>query len=375
MRYQRALWWLSLDNALPQNPELTDADYRQRFFADPGLVHFYQCDYVRTFLQANNAACYHALSDYTDPEFVHRSHIASDNPPIGARANRICFFPNKGAELAAQFIEQREASRHTLDFVPIRGMTKPQVRKTLFGARIYLDFGGHPGKDRVPREAAVAGAVVLLHAAGAARHFTDHPLAAEYLFTDEDVASGRLREKVDAVLDAPETHFAAQRFYRDGHPARAGTVRPRGALVLLHRRVTMSARILVVGAGFAGAVHARELAEAGFEVDVIDRRSHIAGNAYDEVAESGVRIHRYGPHLFHTNNEKVVRWLSRFAAFVPYEHRVQALLGDGCCVPLPINIDTINRVFGVRPRDRAGCAQLPAQPGAAIRRRRMPLRI
>lgn len=215
VRYQRALWWLSLDNALPQNRELIDADYRERFFADPGLTHFYQCDYVRTFLQVNKAACYHALSDYTDPEFVHRSQIASENPPIGGRANRICFFPNKGAELAAQFIEQREASRHAIEFVPVRGMTKPQVRETLFGARIYLDFGSHPGKDRVPREAAVAGAVVLLHAAGAAKHFLDHPLAAEYLFTDEDVASGRLREKVDTVLDAPETHFAAQRFYRD----------------------------------------------------------------------------------------------------------------------------------------------------------------
>lgn len=107
-------------------------------------------------------------------------------------------------------------------------------------------------------------------------------------------------------------------------------------------------RILVVGAGFAGALHARELAEAGFDVDVIDRRPHLGGNAYDEVSDTGVRVHCYGPHLFHTNNETVVRWLRRFAEFVPYEHRVQALLADGRCVPLPINRDTINAVFGVR---------------------------
>ena len=72
------------------------------------------------------------------------------------------------------------------------------------------------------------------------------------------------------------------------------------------------ARILVVGAGFAGAVHARVLAEAGFDVEVIDRRSHIGGNAFDEIDENGVRVHRYGPHLFHTNNERVVDWLARF---------------------------------------------------------------
>jgi UDP-galactopyranose mutase len=104
--------------------------------------------------------------------------------------------------------------------------------------------------------------------------------------------------------------------------------------------------ILVVGAGFAGAVHARVLAEHGFHVDVIDRRPHIGGNAYDETVSGGVRVHRYGPHLFHTNMESVVAWLARFGAFVPYEHRVQALLGADRYVPMPINRTTINRVFG-----------------------------
>ncbi len=112
-------------------------------------------------------------------------------------------------------------------------------------------------------------------------------------------------------------------------------------------------RILVVGAGFAGAVHARELAEAGFEVDVLDQRRHVGGNAYDEVCATGQRVHRYGPHLFHTNNARVVRWLQRFGAFVPYQHRVQARLGDGRRVPLPVNRTTINAVFGVRLADEA----------------------
>ena len=110
----------------------------------------------------------------------------------------------------------------------------------------------------------------------------------------------------------------------------------------------MARPILVVGAGFAGATYARELAENGFHVDVIDRRQHIAGNAYDETTATGVRIHRYGPHLFHTSNERVVEWLTSFGAFVPYEHRVQAELADGRCVPLPVNRRTIEAVFGVR---------------------------
>ena len=107
--------------------------------------------------------------------------------------------------------------------------------------------------------------------------------------------------------------------------------------------------ILVVGAGFAGATYARELAERGWHVDVIDRRPHIAGNAYDEVDHTGVCRHVYGPHLFHTNNARVVAWLRRFTTFVPYDHRVSALVcATGEFVPFPINRTTINAVFGVR---------------------------
>lgn len=106
-------------------------------------------------------------------------------------------------------------------------------------------------------------------------------------------------------------------------------------------------RILVVGAGLAGATHARELAEAGLEVRVIDRRPHIGGNCFDYVHDCGVRVHMYGPHLFHTSSMRVVDWLSRFTEWLPYEHRVVARLPDGRFAPMPVNLDTINAVFGL----------------------------
>ncbi|HEX2941883.1 MAG TPA: UDP-galactopyranose mutase [Rhodopila sp.] len=106
------------------------------------------------------------------------------------------------------------------------------------------------------------------------------------------------------------------------------------------------AAILVVGAGFAGAVYARTLAEAGHTVHVIDQRNHIGGNAFDFVDANGIRVHRYGPHLFHTNNKDVFAWLQRFGQWTPYRHRVRAILPDGRLVPLPVNLDTINLVFG-----------------------------
>ncbi|VUD56657.1 UDP-galactopyranose mutase [Thalassocella blandensis] len=104
-------------------------------------------------------------------------------------------------------------------------------------------------------------------------------------------------------------------------------------------------RCLVVGAGFSGAVIARELAEANVHVTLIEKRDHIAGNAYDEVnQETGIRYHKYGPHIFHTNNEKVFVWLSKFTDWINYEHKVKAILDSGETVVIPPNLETIERL-------------------------------
>jgi UDP-galactopyranose mutase len=112
--------------------------------------------------------------------------------------------------------------------------------------------------------------------------------------------------------------------------------------------------VLVVGAGFAGSVCARELAEAGFHVIVIDRRAHVGGNCFDERDQHGYVVHRYGPHFFHTNADRVFSWLSRFTRWHRYEHRVLAEV-DGRLLPFPINRTTINRLYGL-DLDEAGVA-------------------
>ena len=104
---------------------------------------------------------------------------------------------------------------------------------------------------------------------------------------------------------------------------------------------------LIVGAGFAGSVLAERLAADGGErVLVVDRRPHVAGNAYDEYTADGLLIHRYGPHIFHTNSSRVWDYLSQFTTWRPYEHRVKASV-DGQLVPIPINLDTINTLYGL----------------------------
>src|SRR3954462_13344132 len=102
---------------------------------------------------------------------------------------------------------------------------------------------------------------------------------------------------------------------------------------------------LIVGAGFAGSVLAERLARgSGKSVLLCDRRNHIGGNAYDEYDDAGILIHKYGPHIFHTNSKDIFDYLSRFTAWRDYEHRVLAKV-DGQLVPVPINLDTINRLY------------------------------
>lgn len=101
---------------------------------------------------------------------------------------------------------------------------------------------------------------------------------------------------------------------------------------------------LIAGCGLSGAVIARLLADIGEKVLVIDRKNHIAGNIYDYKDENGIYIHKYGSHIFHTNNEKVWKFLNRFTSFNTYMHKVVALI-DGIETTIPFNINTLYDVF------------------------------
>jgi UDP-galactopyranose mutase len=104
---------------------------------------------------------------------------------------------------------------------------------------------------------------------------------------------------------------------------------------------------LIVGAGFAGSVLAERLAtQANKKVLIIDKRDHIAGNAYDYYNNDGILIHKYGPHIFHTNSKEVFEYLGQFTEWRPYEHRVLGSV-EGQLVPIPINLNTINQLYGL----------------------------
>ena len=118
---------------------------------------------------------------------------------------------------------------------------------------------------------------------------------------------------------------------------------------------------LIVGCGFAGSVLAERLAsQHGARILMIDKRDHVGGNAFDEKDAAGILIHRYGPHIFHTNSDEVFDHLSQFTKWRPYEHRVLATVRDQL-VPIPINRTTLNALFGADLKSDAEATQFLAE--------------
>jgi len=101
---------------------------------------------------------------------------------------------------------------------------------------------------------------------------------------------------------------------------------------------------IIIGAGFCGSVVARQLAEAGKKVLILERRNHIAGNMYDEVDSNGILVHRYGPHVFHTNNEKVFNFVTGYGKWIEYRHRCAVEI-EGIVTPSPANFKTIDLLY------------------------------
>lgn len=113
--------------------------------------------------------------------------------------------------------------------------------------------------------------------------------------------------------------------------------------IIKFQGVKMKKEVFIVGAGFSGATCARILAENGYQVTVIDKNNHIGGNAYDEW-QDGILIHKYGPHIFHTNDKEVFDFLSRFCEWFTYEHRVLAQL-ENAIVSVPFNLESLHKCF------------------------------
>jgi hypothetical protein len=211
-RARRCLWWLSVDNYLSAAAKRRrSAVHRLRALvqgsepsiADAGLVHMVQSAYADDFVRRNGAQIVLPVSDYINPKL-----LAETNP--SQRKNIILFNPKKGMA----FTRKLMAAYPEFVFMPLQGLDHAGMRAVLGSAKLYIDFGHHPGKDRMPREAARAGCCILTSLSGSARYHEDMPIPDDYKFdaSEKEIpAIGRMIDSIFSDFPAHSGRFASYR--------------------------------------------------------------------------------------------------------------------------------------------------------------------
>ena len=318
------------------------------------------------------------------PSSVDTDHFAAARSPRADPADqahiprpRLGFYGVVDERFDTELIAAVAASRPDWQFVVVGPVVK--IDPETLPRRANIHYLGQKSYDELPAYLAGWDAALLPFARNEATRFISPTKTQEYLAGGKPVVSTSIRDVVRSygdeglvwIADEPEAFVTAAETamvddaverlrHVDGFLTESSwdytwadmreLVERAARLRAARRRPLVVARSfewLVVGAGFAGSVLAERLAsQRGQRVLVCDRRPHIAGNAYDEYDAAGVLVHRYGPHIFHTNSSHVFEYLSQFTDWRRYEHRVLASV-DGQLVPMPINLDTINRLYGL----------------------------
>lgn len=346
------------------------------------------------------------------PSSVDQAHFRQARAPLAAPADQAAIpAPRLGyvgvidERLDLDLLAAAAKARPDWSFVMIGPVVKVDPARLPRAANIH--WLGPRDYDALPAYLAGWNAALMPFALNAATRFISPTKTPEYLAAGRPVVSTPVRDVVRAYGDLAGVRIASgpEEFVAACAAALADARRPGGwlaeadarlagqswdathaamaALVeaaiarrtpapppapALRRPARPPYDVVVAGAGFAGSVIAERMAEAsGKRVLVCDIRDHVGGNAYDAPDAAGVLVHRYGPHIFHTNAQEVVDYLSRFTAWRPYEHRVLAEVGDRR-LPMPINRTTLAQVFGRPLPDDAAAERLLAELAEPVER-------
>jgi len=204
-KVQKVIWWLSVDNYygkfLSTNPlkKLVKrllyyiGKYDYHFERDKSLFHFVQSEYARNYLKSKNIKNIMYLSDYLNLYFIEGQQQKSVN---FEKKNIVIYNPKKGFKFTQEIINQAK----NITFIPIKDMTKEEVSKLLLSAKLYIDFGNHPGKDRIPREASISGCCLITSKRGSAGFYDDVPIPDRFKFEDKKKCIPAIIEMIENIL-------------------------------------------------------------------------------------------------------------------------------------------------------------------------------
>lgn len=217
-KIRKVLWWMSVDNYLDNVANMVKYHLNEplarpvpKFFyfhkADADIEHFVQSEYARQFVKLNGIRDekIFMVEDYLNQAFLSRAA----NVDLSRKENFVAFNPSKGFDITAKLMKFAP----DIDWRPIKNMTAAQVQKLLAQAKVYIDFGNHPGKDRIPREAAISGCVVITGKRGSASNDIDINIPREFKFGAESNVSAVVTKIREVFENFPDAH-AKQADYR-----------------------------------------------------------------------------------------------------------------------------------------------------------------
>lgn len=216
-RSKKAIWWLSIDNfyisVKEQNKKVLKRILKiNKSFdivkPDKSILHYCQSDYARKYLMASGIENIHMLTDYLRDDFIEKT----SQTQFPTRKNRVAFNPIKGFETTQRII----AACPDVEFIKLENMSPAQVIDTLRSSAIYMDFGNHPGRDRIPREAAICGCIIFTGTRGSASNSIDVPILERYKF--DEFAPDFIKSfcmRLHEVLKEPEKYQSDFDSYRD----------------------------------------------------------------------------------------------------------------------------------------------------------------
>ncbi len=206
------IWWLSVDNYRGNLDTFTHTkiwlkkSFINGFKFRPQILHLFQSDYARDFVSKRFNKTGHMLSDYLASEYLESVHTDQNN-----RQNMIVYNPLKGAK----FTKRLQLAMPDVKWQALEKMTRLQVRETLETAKVYIDFGTHPGKDRIPREAAMCGCVIIVGLRGSACFQKDLPIADQYKYPVENGQIEIIARKIREIFSDYTAHYQLQKNYRN----------------------------------------------------------------------------------------------------------------------------------------------------------------
>lgn len=218
---QKIIWWMSVDNYAKSLALAYLQTYTNKLFVSKPIIkkfnftdneeisHLVQSRYALDFLRLNNVPeeRIQYLSDYLEPVFLQKAK----NTDIAKKEPIVAYNPKKGLE----FTQKIMAFAPNIKFIPIENMTAAEVEELLSRAMVYIDFGEHPGKDRIPREAAISGAAVITGKRGSAANDEDVPISAEFKFNDDEAEIPNIVKKIEEIFEDFSTYHAKFEKYRE----------------------------------------------------------------------------------------------------------------------------------------------------------------